>query len=251
LGKSIMPSIASGSFNYGFSAPQGRIAAINQANTVKARASFDQFKGVRGQFDVHGLAKEIGRLWVSNPALAKELTHVAKQNLSPLRQGDLFRLIPQATNDAKIAAQKVQRAQNGQQVLKGTGIAHDALVDSAKIALRPGRTAAKFAPGPAKIVFATLDAKLKYDELRGLGFSHRAAVSGVSAGIAATAGVVGVGAKAGAVVGGVVTSPSGPGAIGGAAVGGVAGGAVGGLIDWAFSVSDKAALTAAKLVDGK
>jgi hypothetical protein len=246
-----MSAIATRPFGYGFSAPQGRMAAINQANTVKARATFDQFKGVRGQYNVQGLAKEIGRLWVNNPAMAKELTNVAKQNLSPMRQGELFRLIPQAVSNAQAAAQKVQRAQTGQQILKGTGIAQDALMDSAKIALRPGRAAAKFAPGPAKIVFATLDAKLKYDELRGLGFSHRAAVSGVSAGIAATAGVVGISAKAGAVVGGVATSPSGPGAIGGAAVGGVAGGAVGGLIDWAFGVSDKAALTAARLVDGK
>ncbi len=246
-----MSTIASRPFGFGFSSPQGRMASIRQANVEKARATFDQFKGVRGQYNVQGLAKEIGRLWVSNPALARELTTVAQQSLSPMRQGELFRLIPQATQNAQVAAKQVQRAQNGQQILKGTGIAQDALVDSAKIVLRPGRAAAKFAPGPAKIVFATLDAKLKYDELRGLGFSHRAAVSGVSAGIAATAGVVGISAKAGAVVGGVVTSPSGPGAIGGAAVGGVAGGAVGGLIDWAFGVSDNAALAAAKLVDGK
>jgi hypothetical protein len=147
----------------------------------------------------------------------------------------------------------VYRAQNGQQVMKGVGITQGAvsglLYES--IPTNQKSLAVKAAPLPVKVALITVDAKLKYDELRAMGFSDDAAKAGVAAGQAVTIGMVYAGSKAGLVVCGALGSPTGPGAIGTAAAGGVAGGAIAGLIDWATGASDKAALKAANLYDGK
>jgi hypothetical protein len=146
----------------------------------------------------------------------------------------------------------VYRAQNGQQVMKGVGIAHDTISNSLleSVPKNQKSLAVKAAPLPVKIALFTVDAKLKYDELKAKGFSDEAARRGVIAGQAVTFGMVATGSKAGTVIGGILTSPTGPGAIGGAAVGTVAGGTIAGLIDWATGASDAAALKAANLYDG-
>jgi hypothetical protein len=152
----------------------------------------------------------------------------------------------------------VYKAQDGQAVMKGVGIAQGALVGAAEVVLKPDSDSNKLTAGVAKAsakmlsgVLITVDGKLKYDELRAKGFSHEAAISGVGAGIVASGIVTKTSQGVGGAVGGFVTSPTGPGIVGGVAAGGVVGGAVGGLIDWAFGISDAAALKAANLYDGK
>jgi hypothetical protein len=147
----------------------------------------------------------------------------------------------------------VHRAQQGQAVMKGVGIAQGTvsglLYES--IPANQKSLAVKAAPWPVKIAFVTVDAKLKYDELKAKGFSDSAARVGVAAGQAVTLGLVASGSKIGGGIGLAAGSPTGPGALGTAAVGTVAGGAIGGLIDWATGASDKAALESANLYDGK
>ncbi len=148
----------------------------------------------------------------------------------------------------------VERAQQGQNVMKGVGIAHGGLVGSAEQAMGVSKKSpllARIAPGPANLALSTIDAKLKYDELRAKGFSEGAAWIGVAAGQAASKGLEATGTGIGIKVGVALGSPSGPGAIGTGAVGGIAGNAVAGLIDWAFDISDSAALAAANEWDGK
>jgi outer membrane lipoprotein SlyB len=58
------------------------------------------------------------------------------------------------------------------------------------------------------------------------------------------------GSLAGGWIGGAATSWTGPGALVGAGGGAVIGGVIGGGIDWAFKLSDKAALAAANQFDG-
>jgi hypothetical protein len=191
-----------------------------------------------------GILKELVK---THPQLARNAYANLNSKLIPTQQGELQRLVgnslanPQATR---------QRLNTGQHVLRGTGMASDVLHGAAAIGVE-SRAVRRLAPLPARIAFMTVDAKMKYDELRAMGFSHGAANAGMLAGQAASAGASGAGSIAGGWAGGIATSWSGPGAIVGAGGGAVIGGAIGGGIDWAFGLSDKAALAAANHFDGR
>jgi hypothetical protein len=153
----------------------------------------------------------------------------------------------------------VHKAQNGQAVMKGVGIAQGTLVGAAEVTLKPyDGTNSKATVGVAKAsakmlsgVLITVDAKLKFDELKAKGFSDGAAWRGVAAGQAVSLTFTQGGALIGAGLGGAAGSALGPGAFITAGLGRVGGGAIGGLIDWATGLSDDAALKAANLYDGK
>jgi hypothetical protein len=143
-----------------------------------------------------------------------------------------------------------QRLNTGQYVLRGTSMASDTLHGAAAIGVS-SKTVKKLAPLPAKLIFMSVDAKFKYDELRAKGFSNDAAKAGVAAGQAASVAISATGSGIGFWAGGLATSWAGPGAIIGAGGGSVVGGAVGGVIDWISGASDKAALAAANKYDGR
>jgi hypothetical protein len=195
--------------------------------------------------DLQGVANDLKALAKTNPRLAQNAYAEILSRLKPVRQGELQRLVGKSLINPSVSA---NRSNQGQTVVRGTSIASDALHDSVKVATK-AKGLSKLAPVPAKLLFASLDFKLKYDELRAKGFSHGAANAGATAGLASGLAVSETGAIIGGVVGGLVTSPSGPGAIGGAAVGGIAGSAASGAVDWYFEISDSAALKAANSFD--
>ncbi len=197
--------------------------------------------------DIPRAAAIFRELAKTHPKLAQNAFADVLSRLRPAQQGELQRLVGKSLVSPKTMQ---NRADQGQDVLKGASSSVDLLSDSAAAALKV-KGAAKLAPLPAKIAFMTVDAKMKYDELRAMGFSHGAANAGMIAGQAAGVGASGTGSVAGGWVGGVLTSWSGPGAILGAGGGAVIGGAIGGGIDWFFDLSDNAALAAANTFDGK
>ncbi len=176
--------------------------------------------------------------------------HYAYANLNsrliPTQQGELQRLVGKSPRNP-IAT--LQRLGTGQHVLRGTSMASDALHGAGAIGVK-SKVVKAIAPLPAKLAFITVDAKMKYDELRAKGFSHGAANAGLIAGQAASLGASGAGSIAGGWIGGILTSWTGPAAIVGAGGGAVIGGAIGGGIDWVFKLSDQAALDAARQFDG-
>jgi hypothetical protein len=196
--------------------------------------------------DLHRVAAILKELKKAHPKLAQNAYADILSRLKPLRQGELQRLVGNSLANPKAVQQKLN---NGQHVVRGVSMASDTLHSSAAVMFKP-KGLSKLAPVPAKILFASLDGKLKYDELRAKGFSHGAAMAGVSASTASSLAISKAGAIAGGVAGGIATAPSGPGAIGGAAVGGVAGSTAAGAIDWILEISDTAALKAANAYDG-
>jgi hypothetical protein len=197
--------------------------------------------------DLHSVAAILKELKKNHPKLAQNAYADILSRLKPARQGELQRLVGNSLANPKAVQQKLNA---GQHVLRGTSIASDTLHGAAAIGVK-SKAAQKLAPLPAKIIFATVDAQMKYNELRAKGFSHGAAMSGVAAGQAAGLGAAGTGSVIGGWAGGIATSWSGPGAVVGAGGGAVLGGAIAGGIDWAFGLSDKAALAAANAFDGK
>jgi hypothetical protein len=197
--------------------------------------------------DLQSVAAILNELKKTHPTLAQNAYADILSRLQPTRQGELQRLVGTSLANPKAVQQKLNA---GQHVLRGTSIASDTLHGAAAIGVQ-SKAAKSLAPLPAKIIFATVDAKLKYDELRAKGFSHGAAMSGMAAGQGAGLAAAGTGSVVGGWAGGIATSWSGPGAIVGAGGGAVLGGAIAGGIDWAFGLSDKAALAAANAFDGK
>ncbi len=205
--------------------------------------------------DLVGVASELKALAKTNPRLAQNTFAEINGRLKPVRQGELQRLVG---NGLANPNKQAERSAQGQTVLKAVSSSSDALHGAAAIGVE-SKALQKFVPLPAKILFATVDGKLKYDELRAKGFSHGAAWAGVGAGQASGLGISavgsGIGSVAGGVIGGLATAPTGPGAIagaaGGSAAGGVIGGTIAGGIDWITGASDKAALAAANHFDGK
>jgi hypothetical protein len=199
----------------------------------------------RQSADLAGVAATLKALAKTHPQLAKYAYADIISRLSPMRQGELMRLVGKSLLSPS-AVQK--KSATGQTVIRGTSMASDALHDTAKVAIR-AKGLTKLAPLPAKLALASVDAKLKYDELRAKGFSHGAANAGATAGLASGVFVSKTGAVIGGFIGGAATSPSGPGAIGGAAIGGIVGSAASGAVDWWFEISDTAALAAANAYD--
>ncbi len=196
--------------------------------------------------DLSGIALALKAMAKKNPQLAQNTFAEITSRLKPMRQGELIRLVGNSLTSPRATQQKLN---TGQHILRGTSMASDTL-HSAGTAAFKAKGAQKLAPWPAKIAFMTVDAKMKYDELRAKGFSHGAANAGMLAGQAASLGASGTGSVAGGWIGGAVTLWSGPGAIVGAGGGAVIGGVIGGGIDWALELSDNAALAAANQFDG-
>jgi RHS repeat-associated protein len=137
-----------------------------------------------------------------------------------------------------------KRTKQGQTVNKAVGTASGMLHDAMEAVLKV-EGAAKLAGLPAKLVFISTDAALKYNELRAMKFSREASVVGVAAAIASSTAITASGSLGGAAAGSFVE----PG--GGTVVGGILGGAIADGADWYMEWSDDAAVAAAKSYDGR
>ena len=232
LAPKLAPKVANSAFG-----SDGSKAAANRIVAKRGMAN--------KMLDLAGVATDLKALAKTHPRLAQNTYAEILSRLKPLRQGELQRLVGKSLTSP---AANAKRSAQGQNVMRAASTGSDVLHDTAKAATKV-KGLAKLAPAPAKLLFASVDFKLKYDELRAKGFSHGAANAGAAAGLASGIAVSQTGSAIGGVAGGVVTSPSGPGAIGGAAVGAIVGGAAGGGIDWLFEISDSAALSAANAFD--
>ncbi len=229
-------------------APRAHNAVLGSDGSREAATRILQLTTrTRQPANIQMMANILKELVKTHPDLARNAYANLNSRLRPTQQGELQRLVGNSLANPNAT---VRRANTGQHVLRGTSMASDALHGAAAVGVQ-SRAIRNLAPLPARIAFATVDGKLKYDELRALGFTHGAAMAGVAAGQAASLGASGVGSAVGGAAGGLATLWSGPGAIVGAGGGAVIGGAIGGGIDWAFGLSDKAALAAANHFDGR
>jgi len=142
-----------------------------------------------------------------------------------------------------VLPESVKQARKGQKVANGAGLAIGAVNSVAKEVLSDGKVLGKVAGEVLDGPMTGLSAGLKYKELKGLGYSDRAALAGAAAAAAVSQTLTRGGAWAGGAVG---TAAGGLGAIPGAVIGGAAGG----VLDWLTEASDNAAKKAADLVDG-
>jgi hypothetical protein len=215
---------------------------------ASAKQIIQQNSMPRKPIDLDGVAQDLKAMAKTNPKHAYYVYADVLSRIRPAQQGELQRLIGKAIKDPMAAEANLNK---GQHVMKGVSMASDTLHGTAAEAFKVSKRAKNIVPLPAKVAMMTVDAKMKYDELRAKGFSEKAAWAGVAAGQATGLSMAGTGAYVGGVAGGTLTSPTGPGAILGAGGGAVVGSAIAGAIDWMTGASDKAALAAANAYDGR